>query len=147
MPKWVCIVCGVLMLLTGCAKQTPPSIETMRPEESKPTDAVYTLNFTETLLHNDSVGNDWEITYTCDGRTIVSGEQWTVPHGSIPTLTIDVTVIEKDKYSDIGYGSLSVVLRDECTSSVTVTVTENGGCYRNRTARWEISCKAEMKAP
>lgn len=141
MPKWVCIVCGVLMLLTGCAKQTPPSVETMHTEESKPTDAVYTLNFTETLLHNDSVGNDWEIIYTCDGRPVADGERFAVPVDTIQNLTIDVTIIEKDKRSDIGCGALTAVLRDGRTSSVTVTVAENGGRYRNRTARWEISCE------
>jgi len=71
MQKRLCFVCGILLLLTGCAKQANQNSEVIQAEKTFPADAVYTLNFTATLLYNNSVGDDWQTTYTTDGRAVV----------------------------------------------------------------------------
>ncbi len=90
------------------------------------------------------MGNDWETTYTYNGKTITNGEQLTVYIASTPTIMIDITVTEKDKIPDIGTGSISVTLNKESETKTVISVTENGGCYQGNRAQWEITCKTKF---
>ncbi len=91
------------------------------------TKGVYELEITATEISNDHVGNEWRNIYKCNGRIIESGEQRIVPLETLETVKIDVKVTESDKWSDVGYGSLSVVLSDGYETSAIVTVTEKNG--------------------
>ena len=132
MRRSAVFLCVLAMLLSfsGCQKNY--------------THAVYEVTITASEIYNNSVGNDWQKVYTCDGRTIASGEQYTVPLGTTKTVTINATITESDKWPDKGYGSLSVVLRDGFETSTTITVTESKGRYKGNKAQWEITCRVEL---
>lgn len=105
---------------------------------------VYEMTFSSELISNDSVGNDWEMYYSCDGRNVSNGEQWLVLLANPQTAVINVTVTERDKIPDIGSGLITVTLNDESETKTIVTVTENGGSYQGNEARWEITCKVKL---
>ncbi|MBQ7288783.1 MAG: hypothetical protein IJW78_03530 [Clostridia bacterium] len=132
MRRGIALFCVVvtLLCLVGCQK--------------KQTYGVYEVIITETLIANHSVGNEWQITYTCDGKAIVSGEQRTAPLDEVQTLTIDATVTEVDKLPDTGQGALAVILKDGFSTSTVVTITENKGCYYGQEAEWEITCEVKL---
>ena len=133
MRKVLLILCVVVVLsLMGCTDQTKQTIEQIY------TDGVYEVSISASLLHNNSVGNDWRKAYTCEGFPIDNHKRWTVPLDTVKTVVIDAAITEGDKWPDIGFGSLSVDLVDGFTASTTITVTENKGRHQGNTAEWEI---------
>ncbi len=108
------------------------------------THGIYKITFSENLISNDSVGNDWTVSYTCDEKPIADGETLTVPLNDPTTKVIDITITEKDKIPDIGRGSVSVTFNGESEINTIVTVTENGGRYQGNKAQWKIMCNAEL---
>ncbi len=132
MRKIAVILCIVAALLSfcGCKKNY--------------THGVYEVTIKADRISYDHVGNEWKKVYTCEGRTIKSGEQWTVPLDTTKTLKINATITELDAWDDVGYGSLNVVLRDDFETSTIVTVTEDNGRYQGNKAKWEITCSVEL---
>ncbi|MBR4288390.1 MAG: hypothetical protein IKT50_03020 [Clostridia bacterium] len=108
------------------------------------THGIYEITFSARKIYNNSVGNDWHITYTCEDQEIESGYQWTVPLDVIQTVTIDVCVVESDTWPDVGFGSLSVTLEKDFRTSAVVSVVENKGRYKYNQAKWEIICKIKL---
>ena len=108
------------------------------------THGVYELSIEAELISNDSVGNDWIKTYTCDGKTITDGDQWTVPLDTAKTISISATIIENDKWDDVGSDSIVVTLVDDYKASTQITVTENKGRYKGNQAIWEITCIVKL---
>ncbi len=106
--------------------------------------AVYTVSIEENLVTNHSVGNDWQKSYTCNGKIITNGYQWTVPLDTTETITIEATITEIDECCDIGNGSISIILKDGYKASTHITVTEDKGRYKGNQAIWEIVCEVEL---
>lgn len=137
MRKFAVFLCLVATLLSlfGCEK---------KEIQKNYTHGVYEVTISGYQLYNNHIGNDWEMLYMCDNRRISSGERWTLPLGMEKTITIDITLTECDLWDDIGFGSLSVVLKDDYKTSTTVTVIENKGRYKGNKAQWEITCLVKL---
>ncbi len=108
------------------------------------THGVYELSIEAELISNDSVGNDWIKTYTCDDKTITDGDQWTVPLDTTKTIAISATIAENDKWDDVGSDSIVVTLVDDYKASTQITVTENKGRYKGNQAVWEITYRVKL---
>ena len=140
----------LLLLLTACSAKSNQT-DTALPNNSTQTleeqtlcnTNTYELHITTSLLCNNSVGNDWVKAYTSEGAPIADGKQWTVPCNTTKTVTIDITITEKDKIEDVGTGSISVALFDGSEVSTVITVTEGQGRYRGNIAQWEVLCTVE----
>lgn len=103
-----------------------------------------------TLLYNNSVGNDWNNTYSViyNGRTYScgSGGSFTISYELGNAVEIYTCIVEEDdsmpdKQSDSFYTSFSQ--SDVCNGRATtwthnLTVVENGGRYKGNTAEWEV---------
>ena len=104
--------------------------------------AVYEVTLSHRIISNNSVGDDWEIIYTCENKEIKNKTKWIVPISSTQTQrqikTINVTITEKDKIADIGTGTISIPLIDKNEGTTLVTVIEDGGNYERSEAIWEI---------
>ena len=104
--------------------------------------AVYEVTLSHRIISNNSVGDAWEIIYTCENKEIKNKTKWIVPISSTQTQrqikTINVTITEKDKIADIGTGTISIPLIDKNEGTTLVTVIEDGGNYERSEAIWEI---------
>ena len=127
-----------VLFLMGCTEQTEQVTDPIY------TSGVYEVSISALLLHNDSVGDDWQQVFTCEGSPIGDRERWTVPLDTVKTVVIDATIIEDDKCPDTGSGSLSVDLTDGFTASTVIPVTENKGRYKDNTAEWKITCSVTL---
>ena len=105
------------------------------------THEVFKIVFTEHLVSNDSVGNEWNLIYECDGVSVTEERRWTVERDTCQSIKIDITAIEIDTYSDYGYGEIVIPLKNGFQNSTVVTVTENMGRYRGNKATIKITCK------
>ena len=103
-----------------------------------PTHAVCALNMDSVLMDNDSVGNDWTIAYTCNGRAITDGERFTLPVNTTEDISIKITVTEKDKYPDNGETTAVITLEEGATACAEVTIQENKGRFRGNVAHWQF---------
>ena len=101
----------------------------------------YQLTFQTKEISNDSVGKDWSFTYTYNGQIIQSGYEIIQSAGVFSFQSIDVEVREKDKFDDVGKGTLTVAVCDGGSGKTQITVTETNGCYKGNIAVWEISCQ------
>lgn len=145
MKKVLCIILavGLVFLLDGCGKcQTAkPSSAASAVVFSDAVDGTYRITYQWSMLSNDSVGNEWEKTVTCDGQLISSGDTITAANGSC--VTIEGVVTEDDKHPDTGSNSVEVLLEDDTHSSVLITVREDHGLYTGNTAEWRLSCHVD----
>lgn len=132
MKKAFVILCVVatLIIISGCSKEY--------------TYGVYEIELSPELISNDHVGNDWKMSYSCNGRKITSGEHWLVLLDDPQTVVIDITVTEKDKIQDIGTGSLTVTFNGDSETKTEISVTEDGGSHQGNNALWEVTCKINM---
>lgn len=132
MRKFITVFCIIALLLSfsGCKRNY--------------THSVYEVTITDSLISNNSVGRDWKQEYFCENKTVVSGQRWTVPIDTTKTIKITAKITEDDIHKDIGYGYLSVELRDGFKTSTTVTVSEDNGRYTDNSALWEITCKVKL---
>ncbi len=135
---YVMFVMGFVFLLNGCDK--PLATEPQSAPASETAPARYRITYQWTMLSNDSVGNDWTHTVTCDGAPINNGDTVTAKSGS--TVTIRGTVTENDKYADTGSGTVILALADGASGAVRITVCEGHGQYAGNTAEWELTCRA-----
>ncbi len=113
-------------------------------EEKIYTHGEYEITIYSSCIKNDSVGRDWVKTYTCNGKSIASGERFILPLDVVETITIDATIKEMDKWPDVGRGSLSVDLQDGATATTKIRVVENKGRYKRHSAEWEVVCSVEL---
>ncbi len=128
-----CMFVLLLAILVGCG-----STSSTASFSSSSTYQSYRINYTITLISNNSVGNDWGTTVSCDGDPIRSGEIITGAVGSYITIRANVT--EYDSIPDSASGSLRLRLIDGTSDSVTISVKENRGKYAGNTARWKLTC-------
>lgn len=135
MKKWGCIILTavLLLMLGGCKEpQSAPSSSTAP--------ARYRITYQWTMLSNDSVGNNWTHTVTCDGVPISSGDVIIAAEGS--PIILEGVITEDDKYPDTDSGTVTLTLADDASGSVRITVREGHGQYAGNTARWELTCRA-----
>ncbi len=142
MSKIVCGILVILMTLTGCGKHV--SIQETSVEYAQSVDSTYRIDYTFTLLSNDSVGNEWQTSVTRDGQILQSGDTVTAPENTVVTLT--ATVTEIDQYPDTASVTLDIPLEDGGTTTTTITVLENGGAYINHASEWEVTCSVTKTA-
>lgn len=142
MKKGLCAILavGLVLLLNGCGERqaaNPSSVASTIPDTDA-VDTVYRIIYQWTMLANDSVGNDWEKTVTCNGQSIDSGDTVTVAKNS--RITIEGTITEHDKYPDTGNGAIELALRDGAQGAAHITVYEGHGQYAGNTAEWKLTC-------
>lgn len=137
----------VLVLLAGCSQKevqlptTKLDVSLQGGTETTSPYNVYKMVFSTTLIHNNSVGNDWRFSYYYEDSPVHSGREWSIPKGIIETIPIDIVVTERDKSSDVGKAKVKVALLDGYETTTTVTVTEDKGRYARNTAQWQITCR------
>lgn len=132
MKKAFVILCVIatLIIISGCSKEY--------------TYGVYEIELSTELISNDHVGNDWKVSYSCNGTKINGGEQWLALLDNPQPVVIDITVKENDKIPDIGTGSLTVTFNGESEIKTEISVTEDGGSHQGNKARWEVTCKVNL---
>ncbi len=141
MKRVFCLVCIVALLFSACSTPEPPS----EPEQTTNyTHGIYELTFKAKRVSNDSVGNDWTITYKHNGKTIKSGHRVLLSLEVFTFQTIEIEVREDDKLDDVGTGTMKVAICDGGSGKTTIAVTENGGRYKGETAVWEITCTVKL---
>lgn len=144
MKKLFCLLLILSMLsLIACTQQKEQHrfeySEVIVDDETIYTKGVYEIEILELLITNNSVGDEWQLNYICNGETISSGKRWIVPLDIIENTTIDINITEKDKFPDVGTDSLSVTLAEGFQTSTTIVITENRGKYCGNIAEWEIT--------
>ena len=132
------LVMGVMFLLDGCGKPQATVPQSAPASASAP--ARYRITYQWTMLANDSVGNDWTHTVTCDGAPINNGDTVTAAEGS--RIILEGVVTEDDNYPDTASGTVTLTLADGASGSVRITVCEGHGQYAGNTAEWELTCRA-----
>ena len=140
MKKILCVVCLCALLMSACSVK--------KAEPTEPTTAhthnVFELTFETKLITNDSVGNNWTITYYYENQSIQSGfrfDQWV---GVFRFHNIRVKIQEKDKIVDVGEGLLTVASIDGSSDTIEITVIEQGGRYEGNTAVWKVTCYMKL---
>ena len=142
MKRVFCLVCIVALLLSACSTPEP---ETTEPEQTVTyTQGIYELTFKAKRVSNDSVGNDWTITYKHNEQTVNSGHRVLLSLEVFIFQTVEVEIREHDKLDDVGTGDMKVAICDGGSGKTTITVTENGGRYKGETAVWEITCTVKL---
>lgn len=100
---------------------------------------VYEIEISECCVYNDSVGNEWDIEYSCYGSTVYNGYCWKVPIDSTDKIYLDISVVENDKHPDKGKESVVIKLTDGFETAATITVLEGNGRYKDNKATWKIT--------
>ena len=137
MKRFACVAFLLVLFFSACsAEEQTPTFPQETLDYSK-----YQLTFQTKEISNDSVGKDWSFTYTYNGQTIQSGYEIIQSAGVFSFQSIDVEVREKDKFDDVGNGTLTVAVCDGGSGKTQITVTETNGCYKGNVAVWEISCQ------
>lgn len=95
------------------------------------------------LIQNNHVGNEWQQFFIINSNSysIYTSHNFELPNGSFP---IQVVVVEEDGKPDIGSTTVLIdprelTIQKQMKYEVVVTVTENGGRYKDNTAQWELS--------
>ena len=120
MKRFACIAFLLVLVFSACSaeEQTPTF-----PQETLDYDK-YQLTFQTKEISNDSVGKDWSFTYTYNGQIIQSGYEIIQSAGVFSFQSIDVEVRKKDKFDDVGKGTLTVAVCDGGSGKTQITVTE-----------------------
>lgn len=108
------------------------------------THGVYRIKLESHCITNHSVGNDWEISYSIDGESAKSGKEYTVPLDKITEKKLKVTIIERDKWSDVSQKYITFCLRDGEKVTTQLTVTEDNGRYTGNYAIWETKVSVKL---
>ncbi len=108
------------------------------------THGVYRIDIEAECISNNSVGNEWEKLYTMDGKEIRSGEKLTLPLNETISKTIEATITEIDKISDVGSKNITLDIINGNKTSVDITVYENGGRYIGNTAEWRVTVSVKL---
>ena len=140
MKKWFCLICAIAFILSACSNE-----ETTIPQDTANfTNGIYELTFSAERIFNNSVGNDWEITYKHNGKEIENGYQILLPLEIFEFQTIEVEIREKDKIDDVSSEKINIGVCDGGGSKARITVEENNGRYKGNTAEWEIICGVKL---
>ncbi|ETT36539.1 hypothetical protein C161_08508 [Paenibacillus sp. FSL R5-192] len=100
------------------------------------------------LVENNSVGNEWAIGASVNGKDLEEGSSVTLNLKSTGTLKLEAIAEEQDKIPDYGDKSANVKLSSFSKSTnktLSVVVTENRGRYSGNTATWAFKFKISKK--
>lgn len=109
---------------------------------TKATKGVYLVKTDLDNISNNSVGNEWTKSVTCNGKWMSAEEEVVAALNSSITITVQVT--ENDKIPDTGQGSVKLTLKNGSSVSKIITVRENRGRYAGNVAKWELTCTATL---
>jgi len=110
---------------------------------TKATKGVYRILTNTYKTSNNHVGNEWYTTITHNGKDFEYYNTITAPFNST-YITLNATIVEDDKIPDIGYGSITILLKDGNTKTRYIDVVENRGRYYGNIATWEFKCIVEL---
>lgn len=97
------------------------------------------------MLSNDSVGDDWETSLTCNGSPVQNGDILTVE--SNQDILFSGKVTETDNIPDIGSGTVCLKHAARATGTAKITVLENRGQYAKNAAVWRLYCSITRVKP
>ncbi|WP_223868833.1 hypothetical protein [Paenibacillus sp. UASWS1643] len=100
------------------------------------------------LVDNNSVGNEWAIGASVNGKDLEEGSSVTLNLKPTGTLKLEAIAEEQDKIPDYGSKSTNVKLSSFSKSTnktLSVVVTENRGRYSGNTATWAFKFKISKK--
>ena len=103
---------------------------------------IYQIDYSFNLIENNSVGNEWKKNFTLNNTNFNSGNTITMPLGSVAT--VEVSLIENDKHTDVTSADFLIHLEDGLIFSELVTVTENHGQYKGSIAVWQVTIKVSL---
>lgn len=106
------------------------------------TNGVYRIECKLSLQSNDSVGDEWDVSFCCNGQAIYNGQEVVVPLGT--AITVSGTVLEQDKIPDTGTGQVQLTAENGYKETATIVVNEKGGRFAGHRAVWEWICKASL---
>jgi hypothetical protein len=95
------------------------------------------LYFSLSEVYNNSVGDDFSYTCLLDDTKINSGHNVNSLQGE--TITIDIELIEREKYPDTGSGQITILIENGERASTQILLTEDKGQYAGNTALIDIS--------
>ncbi len=106
------------------------------------TQGVYRIDWEFNLQFNNFVGSDWHHEIFCDGKPWHQGDTITANPNSY--VTVRGVVQEIDKISDCGEEMLQLMLAEDVSDSVLITVEENAGRYKGNQAGWVLQCSVVL---
>ena len=124
------LLSAIVLLFNGCTGDDTSGVIT-----------GYRVYYEFELLHNDSVGREWDKEIEADGSPLGYGELF--PAEGFSYTHISVTITENDKYPDIGRGKIELPIENGAVASTHITVRENRGRYSGNTAEWEVTAFCE----
>ncbi|MEK4434724.1 MULTISPECIES: hypothetical protein [unclassified Paenibacillus] len=137
--KWANVLMIVSLIFAVCSPTSYAAAKTLK--------VTVTLVSAE-LIENNSVGNEWAIGASVNGKNLKEGSSVTLNLKSTDTLKLKAEAEEQDKIPDIGSKSANVKVSSFSKSTnktLSVVVKENRGRYSGNTATWEFKFKISKK--
>lgn len=111
-------------------------------KENNKTSSWIAIDVSNTLIYNNSVGNDWIIDNYVNGELIFYSGRIYIDFGS--PITVKTYIEEQDRIPDISSGQATVHPSKEalirgCTLRQKIYVEEGNGRYTGNTALWETT--------
>jgi len=137
--KWANVFMVLSLVFAVCSPTSYAAAKTVK--------VTVTLVSAE-LVENNSVGNEWAIGASVNGKDLEGGSSVTLNLKSTGTLKLEAIAEEQDKIPDYGSKSTNVKLSSFSKSTnktLSVVVTENRGRYSGNTATWAFKFKISKK--
>lgn len=137
---WCVIMAGILLIMSGCGKRAEQPEINNTLGSAVAAEGVYQISCSLSIINNH-VGDTWEKSFACNGRSIHSGDTFTAPQDSVVIIT--GTVTENDHIPDMGMDSVRLPLNGEVKSTY-IYVRENRGviCRQSCGVGAEMVCGA-----
>jgi hypothetical protein len=139
LKKWANVFMILSLVFAVCSPTSYAAAKTVK--------VTVTLVSAE-LVENNSVGNEWAIGASVNGKELEEGSSVTLNLKSTGTLKLEAIAEEQDKIPDYGDKSTNVKLSSFSKSTnktLSVVVTENRGRYSGNTATWAFKFKISKK--
>lgn len=133
--KWANVLMILALVFAVCSPTSYAAVKSVKVK--------VTLVSAE-LIENNSVGNEWAIGASVNGKELEEGSTVTLSMKPSGTLKLEVLAEEQDKIPDYGSKGTTVKLSSFAKSTsktLAVVVTENRGRYSGNTATWEFTFK------
>ncbi|UOK65120.1 hypothetical protein MT997_12490 [Paenibacillus sp. OVF10] len=137
--KWANVFMVLSLVFAVCSPTSYAAAKTVK--------VTVTLVSAE-LVENNSVGNEWAIGASVNGKDLEEGSSVTLNLKSTGTLKLEAIAEEQDKIPDYGSKRTNVKLSSFSKSTnktLSVVVAENRGRYSGNTATWAFKFKISKK--
>lgn len=136
------LITGVSPGITVIRVTTSNGIESTSTVTVKSSVKAMTVTISSSCLNYNHVGNEWGAEFLVNGRSVSSGDVVSVELGR--TLSVKTTIVEYDKYNDVGIGRYSETMpRDFFENGFyltqTIHVMEGNGAYAGNVAIWTVT--------